>query len=133
MSTDEVSQKGAKDMSQKNMEVMLSMEDKAEAEELTAFLQSVNITKQTLMDTFLKGVKVGASMSLRKSRHKGGTTLIERWKDIPGYDGKYQASTEGNIRRTLKSGQFRSILPITKNERESAPGCEAHTYSPSPV
>lgn len=44
MFTDEVSQKGAKDMSQKNMEVMLSMEDKAEAEELTAFLQSVNIT-----------------------------------------------------------------------------------------
>lgn len=28
--------------------------------------------------------------------------MIERWKDIPGYDGKYQASTEGNIRRTLK-------------------------------
>lgn len=47
MFTDEVSQKGAKDMSQKNMEVMLSMEDKAEAEELTAFLQSVNITKIT--------------------------------------------------------------------------------------
>ena len=64
MFTDEVSQKGAKDMSQKNMEVMLSME--AEAEELTAFLQSVNITKQTLMDTFLKGVKVGASMSAQK-------------------------------------------------------------------
>ena len=66
MFTDEVSQKGAKDMSQKNMEVMLSMEEKAEAEELTAFLQSVNITKQTLMDTFLKGVKVGASMSAQK-------------------------------------------------------------------
>lgn len=44
-------------MSQKNMEVMLNMEDKAEAEELTTFLKSVNITKQTLMDTFLKGVK----------------------------------------------------------------------------
>ena len=66
MFTDEVSQKGAKDMSQKNMEVMLSMEDKAEAEELTAFLQSVNITNQTLMDTFLKGVMVGASMSGQK-------------------------------------------------------------------
>lgn len=37
-------------MSQKNMEVMLNMEDKAEAEELTTFLKSVNITKQTLMD-----------------------------------------------------------------------------------
>lgn len=45
MFTDEVSQKGAKDMSQKNMEVMLSMEDKAEAEELTAFLQSVSDIK----------------------------------------------------------------------------------------
>ena len=66
MFTDEVSQKGAKDMSQKNMEVMLSMEDKAEAEELTAFLQSVNITKQTLMDTFLKGVKVGMCMATEK-------------------------------------------------------------------
>jgi hypothetical protein len=62
-----ICQKGERgDMSQKNMEVMLSMEDKAEAEELTAFLQSVNITKQTLMDTFLKGVKVGASMSAQK-------------------------------------------------------------------
>lgn len=61
-----IRQKGEWDMSQKNMEVMLSMEDKAEAEELTAFLQSVNITKQTLMDTFLKGVKVGASMSAQK-------------------------------------------------------------------
>lgn len=66
MFTDEVSQKGAKDMSQKNMEVMLNMENKAEAEELTAFLQSVNITKQTLVDTFLKGVKVGASMAAQK-------------------------------------------------------------------
>ena len=53
-------------MSQKNMEVMLNMEDKAEAEELTTFLKSVNITKQTLVDTFLKGVKVGASMSAQK-------------------------------------------------------------------
>ena len=32
-------------MSQKNMEVMLNMEDKAEAEELTTFLKSVNITR----------------------------------------------------------------------------------------
>ena len=53
-------------MSQKNMEVMLNMEDKAEAEELTTFLKSVNITKQILMDTFLKGVKVGVSMPAQK-------------------------------------------------------------------
>lgn len=39
-------------MSQKNMEIMLRQEDKAEAEDFTAFLQSLNISKQTLMDTF---------------------------------------------------------------------------------
>ena len=45
--------------------------------------------------------------------------MIERWKDIPGYDGKYQASTEGNIRRTLKSGQFRSMTPYHKKMKGS--------------
>lgn len=45
--------------------------------------------------------------------------MIERWKDIPGYDGKYQASTEGNIRRTLKSGQFRSMTPYRKKMKGS--------------
>lgn len=53
--------------------------------------------------------------------------MIEKWKDIPGYDGRYQASTEGNIRRVLKSGQFRNMTPYhKKNERESAPDCETH-------
>ena len=64
--TDEVSQKGAKDMSQKNMKIMLRQEDKAEAEDFTAFLQSLNISKQMLMDTFMKGVKVGMCMATEK-------------------------------------------------------------------
>lgn len=77
MFTDEVSQKGAKDMSQKNMEVMLSMEDKAEAEELTAFLQSVNITKQTLMDTFLK---CQGGLKMLKTDYKGFGEFMEKIK-----------------------------------------------------
>lgn len=53
-------------MSQKNMEIMLRQEDKAEAEDFTAFLQSLNISKQMLMDTFMKGVKVGMCMATEK-------------------------------------------------------------------
>ena len=66
MSTDEVSQKGVKNMSQKNMKIMLRQEDKAEAEDFTAFLQSLNISKQMLMDTFMKGVMVGMCMATEK-------------------------------------------------------------------
>lgn len=66
MPTDEVSQKGVKNMSQKNMKIMLRQEDKAEAEDFTAFLQSLNISKQMLMDTFMKGVKVGMCMATEK-------------------------------------------------------------------
>lgn len=53
-------------MSQKNMEIMLRQEDKAEAEDFTAFLQSLNISKQMLMDAFMKGVKVGMCMATEK-------------------------------------------------------------------
>lgn len=66
MFTDEVSQKGVKNMSQKNMKIMLRQEDKAEAEDFTAFLQSLNISKQMLMDTFMKDVKVGMCMATEK-------------------------------------------------------------------
>lgn len=66
MSTDEVSQKGVKNMSQKNMKIMLRQEDKAEAEDFTAFLQSLNISKQMLMDAFMKGVKMGMCMATEK-------------------------------------------------------------------
>lgn len=34
---------------------------------------------------------------------------VERWRDVPGYDGKYQASTEGNIRRRLADGRTEPV------------------------
>lgn len=46
--------------------------------------------------------------------------MIERWKDIPGYDGKYQASTEGNIRRTLKLDSCGQDVEYYRSAREAA-------------
>ncbi|MCM1246663.1 MAG: hypothetical protein NC293_13575, partial [Roseburia sp.] len=37
--------------------------------------------------------------------------MIETWKDIPGYDGKYQADKEWNIRRVFPSGKTRKMTP----------------------
>ena len=56
---------------QENQEKFLAfaysyLRDKAEAEDFTAFLQSLNISKQMLMDTFMKGVKVGMCMATEK-------------------------------------------------------------------
>ena len=41
------------------------------------------------------------------------------WKDIPGYDGKYQADTEGNVRHVFKSGKTRLMTPYRKKMRGS--------------
>lgn len=41
--------------------------------------------------------------------------MIETWKDIPGYEGKYQCDREGNFRRVFKSGKTRPIRPYKKN------------------
>ena len=41
--------------------------------------------------------------------------MKESWKDIPGYDGKYQADTEGNIRRVYPSGKTRLLRPYHKH------------------
>ena len=41
--------------------------------------------------------------------------MIETWKDIPGYNGKYQCDREGNFRRVYKSGKTRPIIPYRKN------------------
>lgn len=41
--------------------------------------------------------------------------MKESWKDIPGYDGKYQADTEGNIRRVYSSGKTRLLRPYHKH------------------
>jgi hypothetical protein len=40
--------------------------------------------------------------------------LTEKWKDIPDYNGKYQASTEGNVRRVFRSGKTRKMTPYHK-------------------
>ncbi len=40
--------------------------------------------------------------------------MIEIWKDIPGYDGKYQASKEGQVRRVFASGKTRLMTPYHK-------------------
>ena len=45
--------------------------------------------------------------------------MIETWKDIPGYDGKYQADTEGNVRRVYESGKTRLMTPYHKKMRGS--------------
>lgn len=37
--------------------------------------------------------------------------MIEVWKDIPGYEGRYQASREGQIRRVYPSGKTRLLTP----------------------
>jgi len=37
--------------------------------------------------------------------------MKEAWRDIPGYGGKYQADTEGQIRRVYGSGKTRLMNP----------------------
>lgn len=36
------------------------------------------------------------------------------WRDIPGYEGMYQASIEGNIRKVYKNGRARILSTFTK-------------------
>ncbi len=45
--------------------------------------------------------------------------MIETWKDIPGYDGKYQADREGNIQRVFHSGKTRLMKPYHKKMQGS--------------
>lgn len=40
--------------------------------------------------------------------------MIETWKDIPNYEGIYQADIEGNIRHVFKSGKTRLMTPYRK-------------------
>jgi len=40
--------------------------------------------------------------------------MKESWKNIPGYNGKYQVDREGNIRRVYKSGKTRALHPYSK-------------------
>ena len=40
--------------------------------------------------------------------------MIEVWKDIPGFEGKYQVNTEGSVRMALPSGRLRPIIPFRR-------------------
>lgn len=44
---------------------------------------------------------------------------VERWRDIPGFDGKYQASTDGRIRRTYKKTPPRILVPYRHHSRKT--------------
>ena len=46
--------------------------------------------------------------------------MIEVWKDIPGYGGKYQASREGQIRRVYSSGKIRLLSPHQKKNMQGS-------------
>lgn len=37
------------------------------------------------------------------------------WRDVPGYNGKYQASTDGQVRRVYPSGKTRLLHPHHKS------------------
>lgn len=37
------------------------------------------------------------------------------WRDIPGFGGKYQASRDGNIRRVLRPGLARDMVPYRQS------------------
>lgn len=41
--------------------------------------------------------------------------MIETWRNIPGYNGKYQADINGSFRRLYRSGKTRLITPYRKN------------------
>lgn len=37
--------------------------------------------------------------------------MVETWKDVPGYGGKYQIDKEANVRRVYSSGSTRAMHP----------------------
>lgn len=40
--------------------------------------------------------------------------MVESWRNIPGYNGKYQVDMEANVRRVYPSGQTRAMTPYHK-------------------
>lgn len=51
--------------------------------------------------------------------------MVESWKDIQGYNGKYQIDREGRVRRVFASGKTRPMTPYhKKNEWQSKTCCE---------
>lgn len=44
---------------------------------------------------------------------------IERWADVPGYGGRYQASTHGNVRRVNDNGKCMMLKPFRREKQIS--------------
>ena len=44
--------------------------------------------------------------------------MIQVWKDIPGFEGKYQVNTEGSVARVLPSGKRRLLKASRKSHRD---------------
>lgn len=57
----------------------------------------------------------GAGTSAEKVHWVPFKDMVDTWKDIPGYDGKYQVDIEGNIRRVYKSGKTRPMTAYKKS------------------
>lgn len=54
--------------------------------------------------------------------------MMEVWKDIPGYDGRYQISSYGRVRRTEKWNPIKRIyVPLTEPEMLTPTG-NGHGY-----
>ena len=41
------------------------------------------------------------------------------WKNIPGYNGKYQVSVDGNVRRVYKNGKTKLMTPYRKSSAKA--------------
>ena len=54
-------------------------------------------------------------MSMGKARVIPEPPRAEHWRDIPGYSGKYQASTEGRIRRVYANGRKLVLKAYERN------------------
>lgn len=54
-------------------------------------------------------------------RMKSEAAAPEIWRDIPGYDGMYQVSTEGRVRKIWpKSGKATLVTPYARDRKRSA-------------
>lgn len=52
------------------------------------------------------------------------------WRDIPEYEGMYQANIEGQIRRVFPDGRTRILKPCQHMQKNNAPACVVNVYSP---
>lgn len=52
------------------------------------------------------------------------------WRDIPGYDGIYQANAEGQIRRCWPDGRTRVLKPCRHYQKGNIPTSVVNMYGP---